>query len=189
MSEHVFFLHGHLALLILFHKIRFLMPSQLINTILLFKIRILTLSNVVDLMKDSRELHASFIETSGTFFGLQDRLAVRFSKSALYTFMLLCSQHKEKNCCVTRVQKRWMTDGLTDNYFHSQRLERLTAPISFLPFTMSTIWRAMSSPQRAWASLVLAPRWGQLMTLGCSTSARSFGGSCGREQSETQTAD
>lgn len=54
-----------------------------------FKIRILTLNNFkADLMKDSRELHSSFIETCGTFFGLQDRLAVRFSKSALYTFVL-----------------------------------------------------------------------------------------------------
>lgn len=59
-----------------------------------------------------------------------------------------------------------------------ERRVELTAPISLLPFTMSTIWRAMSSPQRAWASFVLAPRWGQLMTPGCSTRERSLGGSC-----------
>lgn len=58
---------------------------------------------------------------------------------------------------------------------------KLTAPTSFLPFTMSTICRAMSSPQRAWASFVLAPRWGQLMTLGWSTSERFLGGSCGHK--------
>lgn len=51
----------------------------------MFKIRILALNN--DLIKDSTGLHSSFIETCGTFFGLQDKLSVCFSKSALYTFV------------------------------------------------------------------------------------------------------
>lgn len=54
----------------------------------------------------------------------------------------------------------------------------LTTPARDLPFTMSTNWMAISSPQRLWASLVLAPRWGQLMTFSWSTKARSRGGSC-----------
>lgn len=49
---------------------------------------------------------------------------------------------------------------------------------------MSTICRAMSSPQRAWASFVLAPRWGQLMTLGCSTSEWFLGGSCSQKHKD-----
>lgn len=70
----------------------------------------------------------------------------------------------------------------------------LTAPTSFFPFTMSTIWRAMSSPQRACASFVLAPRCGQLITLECSTNERSFGGSYSNQiskkaQSEMQVSD
>lgn len=52
-----------------------------------------------------------------------------------------------------------------------------TTPARDFPFTMSTNWMAISSPQRLWASLVLAPRWGQLMTRSCSTKARSRGGS------------
>ena len=43
---------------------------------------------------------------------------------------------------------------------------------------MSTNWMAISSPQRLWASFVLAPRWGQLMTFSWSTKARFRGGSC-----------
>lgn len=84
------------------------------------------------------------------------------------TFNVFHQQHKHYNsnlvdgaCC-----KAW---GHRDE---------LTAPISFLPFAMSTICRAMSSPQRAWASFVLAPRWGQLMTLGCLINEWSLGGSC-----------
>lgn len=54
----------------------------------------------------------------------------------------------------------------------------LTTPVRDFPFTMSTNWMAISSPQRLWASLVLAPRWGQLMTFSWSTKARFRGGSC-----------
>lgn len=57
-------------------------------------------------------------------------------------------------------------------------VEILTTPARDFPFTMSTNWMAISSPQRLWASLVLAPRWGQLMTFSWSTKARSRGGSC-----------
>lgn len=54
----------------------------------------------------------------------------------------------------------------------------LTTPARDFPFTMSTNCTAISSPQRLCASLVLAPRWGQLMTFSWSTKARSRGGSC-----------
>lgn len=57
----------------------------------------------------------------------------------------------------------------------------LTTPTSDFPFTMSTNWTAISSPQRLWASLVLAPKWGQLMTFSWSTRARLCGGSCQKE--------
>lgn len=55
--------------------------------------------------------------------------------------------------------------------------KKLTAPTNALPLTMSTICSAMSWPQRAWASFVLAPRCGQLITLGWFTRAQSLGGS------------
>lgn len=61
------------------------------------------------------------------------------------------------------------------------RMATLTTPARDLPFTMSTNWTAISSPQRLWASWVLAPRWGQLMTFSWSTKARSRGGSCPEE--------
>lgn len=66
----------------------------------------------------------------------------------------------------------------TKKNMQQERQVALTAPNRLLPFTMSTICRAMSSPQRTCASLVLAPRWGQLMTLGWLTSERFWGGSC-----------
>lgn len=46
----------------------------------------------------------------------------------------------------------------TSNRNDTEHQLELTAPTKVLPFTMSTICSAMSSPQRAWASLVLAPR-------------------------------
>lgn len=55
--------------------------------------------------------------------------------------------------------------------------EKLTAPTNALPLTISTICSAISWPQRAWASFVLAPRCGQLITLGWLTRVQSLGGS------------
>lgn len=70
---------------------------------------------------------------------------------------------------------------LLSNLWAPLHMVILTTPTSDFPFTMSTNWTAISSPQRLWASLVLAPRWGQLMTFSWSTRARSCGGSCQKE--------
>lgn len=64
----------------------------------------------------------------------------------------------------------------------------LTTPARDFPFTMSTNWTAISSPQRLWASLVLAPKWGQLMTFSWATKARSRGGSCPEKDSSWSAA-